>query len=73
MARKWQSPLIWPPRPSTEQTDQGNTMPILNRAAELQTEVSEWRRHLHMKPELLFAVENTAAFVERKLKEFGVD
>lgn len=48
-------------------------MPILNRAAELQTEVSEWRRHLHMNPELLFAVENTAAFVERKLKEFGVD
>ena len=48
-------------------------MPILNRAAELQTEVTEWRRHLHTKPELLFAVENTAAFVENKLKEFGVD
>ncbi|MBP1885231.1 M20 aminoacylase family protein [Sinorhizobium mexicanum] len=48
-------------------------MPILNRAAELQNEVTEWRRHLHMNPELLFAVENTAAFVERKLKEFGVD
>ncbi|THK35226.1 amidohydrolase [Ensifer sp. MPMI2T] len=48
-------------------------MPILNRAAELQNEVTEWRRHLHMNPELLFAVENTAAFVERKLREFGVD
>jgi len=48
-------------------------MPILNRAAELQSEVAEWRRHLHMNPELLFAVENTAAFVERKLREFGVD
>ena len=48
-------------------------MPILNRAAELQSEVTEWRRHLHTKPELLFAVENTAAFVEKKLKEFGVD
>ncbi|MBP1858943.1 M20 aminoacylase family protein [Rhizobium herbae] len=48
-------------------------MPILNRAAELQNEVTEWRRHLHTKPELLFAVENTAAFVENKLKEFGVD
>ncbi|MCA1406146.1 amidohydrolase [Ensifer sp. IC3342] len=48
-------------------------MPILNRAAELQNEVTEWRRQLHMNPELLFAVENTAAFVERKLKEFGVD
>ncbi|NUS69460.1 MAG: amidohydrolase [Ensifer adhaerens] len=48
-------------------------MPILNRAAELQNEVTEWRRHLHRNPELLFAVENTAAFVEKKLKEFGVD
>ena len=48
-------------------------MPILNRAAELQDEVAEWRRHIHSRPELLFAVENTAAFVAEKLKEFGVD
>jgi amidohydrolase len=48
-------------------------MPILNRAAELQNEVTEWRRHIHTNPELLFAVENTAAFVEKKLREFGVD
>ncbi|WP_028748697.1 M20 aminoacylase family protein [Rhizobium mesoamericanum] len=48
-------------------------MPILNRAAELQDEVTEWRRHIHARPELLFAVENTAAFVSEKLKEFGVD
>ncbi|WEZ82646.1 M20 family metallopeptidase [Rhizobium sp. 32-5/1] len=48
-------------------------MPILNRAAELQSEVAEWRRHLHTRPELMFAVENTAAFVEMKLREFGVD
>ncbi|WP_439872388.1 M20 aminoacylase family protein [Rhizobium leguminosarum] len=48
-------------------------MPILNRAAELQDEVAEWRRHIHARPELLFAVENTAAFVTEKLKEFGVD
>jgi len=48
-------------------------MPILNRAAELQDEVAEWRRHIHARPELLFAVENTAAFVAEKLKEFGVD
>jgi len=48
-------------------------MPILNRAAELQDEVTEWRRHIHARPELLFAVENTAAFVAEKLKEFGVD
>jgi amidohydrolase len=48
-------------------------MPILNRAAELQAEVSEWRRYIHARPELLFAVENTAAFVAAKLQEFGVD
>ncbi|MEZ2131684.1 MULTISPECIES: M20 aminoacylase family protein [unclassified Sinorhizobium] len=48
-------------------------MPILNRAAELQDEVTEWRRHIHARPELLFAVENTAAFVAEKLREFGVD
>jgi amidohydrolase len=48
-------------------------MPILNRAAELQDEVTGWRRHIHAHPELLFAVENTAAFIGEKLKEFGVD
>ncbi|CDZ59893.1 M20 aminoacylase family protein [Neorhizobium galegae] len=48
-------------------------MPILNRAAELQVEVSEWRRYLHENPEILYEVENTASFVEQKLKEFGVD
>lgn len=48
-------------------------MPILNRAAELQGEVSEWRRHLHEHPEILYDVENTASFVAQKLKEFGVD
>ncbi|WJR69312.1 M20 aminoacylase family protein [Neorhizobium sp. CSC1952] len=48
-------------------------MPILNRAAELQGEVSEWRRHLHEHPEILYEVENTASFVAQKLKEFGVD
>ncbi|NLR99082.1 amidohydrolase [Rhizobium sp. P38BS-XIX] len=48
-------------------------MPILNRAAELQAEVTEWRRHIHAHPELLYAVENTAAFVAEKLRSFGVD
>ena len=48
-------------------------MPILNRAAELQDEVSGWRRYLHENPEILYDVENTAAFVAAKLKEFGID
>jgi amidohydrolase len=48
-------------------------MPILNRAAELQGEVTEWRRFLHQHPEILYDVDNTAAFVAEKLREFGVD
>jgi hippurate hydrolase len=48
-------------------------MPLLNRAAELQSEATEWRRHLHANPEILYDVENTAAFVAAKLREFGVD
>ncbi|CAD7042377.1 amidohydrolase [Pseudorhizobium endolithicum] len=48
-------------------------MPIINRAAELQTEATEWRRHLHQNPELLYDVHDTAAFVEARLKEFGAD
>ena len=48
-------------------------MPVLNRAAEMQDEIAEWRRQIHREPELLFAVEKTAAFVAEKLREFGVD
>jgi amidohydrolase len=48
-------------------------MPILNRASELQSEATVWRRHLHANPEILYDVENTAAFVEARLREFGVD
>jgi hippurate hydrolase len=51
----------------------GEYMPILNRAAELQGEVTEWRRYLHENPEILYEVDNTAAFVAAKLQEFGVD
>lgn len=48
-------------------------MPILNRAAEMQQEVSAWRRHIHENPGLLYDVQETAAFVEAKLRSFGVD
>ncbi|MEQ8941780.1 MAG: M20/M25/M40 family metallo-hydrolase, partial [Roseitalea porphyridii] len=48
-------------------------MALLNRAAELQGEASEWRRHLHAHPELLFDVHETAAFVAEKLRAFGCD
>lgn len=48
-------------------------MPVLNRAVEMQEEVSKWRRHLHENPELLYDVHETAKFVEEKLKSFGCD
>ncbi|MBE1284880.1 MAG: amidohydrolase [Rhodobacteraceae bacterium] len=48
-------------------------MPIKNRFAELQSEITGWRRHLHMHPELLFDVEKTAAYVVDRLKEMGID
>jgi len=48
-------------------------MPILNRAAELQDEVSGWRRELHSIPELNFDVFKTADFVAERLADFGCD
>lgn len=48
-------------------------MPILNRAAEMQDEVTAWRHELHRNPELLFDVHRTAAFVADKLRAFGCD
>jgi amidohydrolase len=48
-------------------------MPLLNRAIQMQDEVSAWRRKLHEKPELMFDVHETAAFVAAKLQEFGCD
>ncbi|MGH6761366.1 MAG: M20 aminoacylase family protein [Phyllobacterium sp.] len=48
-------------------------MPLLNRAIEMQDEVSAWRRHLHQNPELLFDVHKTADFVAARLRDFGCD
>ncbi|EBA15204.1 amidohydrolase family protein [Roseobacter sp. SK209-2-6] len=47
-------------------------MPIKNRFAEMQGEVTAWRRHLHENPELMYEVHQTAAFVQEQLKSFGV-
>jgi len=41
--------------------------------AELQDEVSGWRREFHSNPELLYDVHQTAKSVEDKLKSFGCD
>lgn len=48
-------------------------MPIRNRFAEMQGEITEWRRYLHQHPELLYEVHETAGFVVERLKEIGVD
>ena len=48
-------------------------MPIVNRIAEFHPEITEWRRDLHMHPELQYDVHRTAASVADKLKAFGCD
>lgn len=48
-------------------------MPIINRIADFQADITAWRRDLHAHPELLFEVHRTAAFVAEKLESFGVD
>ncbi|NNU80481.1 amidohydrolase [Halovulum dunhuangense] len=48
-------------------------MPVLNRIAQFQEEMTAWRQHIHANPELLFDTVETAAFVAARLREFGVD
>ncbi len=48
-------------------------MPVINRFAEFQDEITAWRRDLHEHPEILFDTVRTAKVVEDKLKEFGCD
>jgi hippurate hydrolase len=48
-------------------------MPIVNRIADLQAEITAWRHDLHAHPELLYDVQRTAASVVEKLKAFGCD
>ncbi|RUM90257.1 MAG: amidohydrolase [Thermovibrio sp.] len=46
---------------------------ILKNSEEIKEEVTSWRRHIHMYPELSGREFNTAEFVSNKLREFGVD
>ena len=48
-------------------------MPIVNRIADMHGEITAWRREMHMHPELLYDVHQTAAAVADKLKSFGCD
>ncbi len=48
-------------------------MPVKNRFAELQPEITAWRRDLHEHPELMFDTHRTSALVAEKLQAFGCD
>ncbi len=48
-------------------------MPTINRFADFHDQITEWRQEIHSNPGLLYEVEETAALVSDKLKEFGVD
>jgi hippurate hydrolase len=48
-------------------------MPIVNRVAEFQDDLVQWRRHLHERPELAYQEVETARFVAEKLRGFGLD
>ncbi len=48
-------------------------MPVKNRYADLQQEITAWRHDFHRHPELLFEVHRTAARVAELLREFGCD
>ncbi len=48
-------------------------MPIINRVAAMQDEISQWRRDIHENPEILYEVHRTAGVVADKLKAFGCD
>jgi hippurate hydrolase len=48
-------------------------MPIPDRIAALQDEMTAWRRDIHAHPELGFEEHRTAAIVAQKLEEFGIE
>ena len=48
-------------------------MPIRNRLADMQAEITAWRRDFHMHPELLYDTARTSGIVADKLRAFGCD
>lgn len=48
-------------------------MPVVNRVAAMQEEITAWRRDLHAHPEVGYDVQRTAGIVAEKLKAFGCD
>ena len=48
-------------------------MPVINRIAEFQAEMTAWRRDMHAHPELSLEETRTSALVQAQLHAFGVD
>jgi amidohydrolase len=48
-------------------------MPIVNRVANLHSDIQAWRRDIHQYPELLYDTLRTSSFVADRLREFGCD
>jgi len=48
-------------------------MPIINRIAEYQDEMTAWRRHIHKHPETAFEEHQTSDYVALRLHKFGID
>ncbi|MEM8730175.1 MAG: M20 aminoacylase family protein [Pseudomonadota bacterium] len=48
-------------------------MPVKNRFAELQDEITAWRQDIHAHPELQYETHRTSALVAEKLAAFGCD
>jgi hippurate hydrolase len=48
-------------------------MPIVNRFADFQADITAWRHDIHRHPEILYEVHRTAATVADKLRSFGLD
>jgi hippurate hydrolase len=48
-------------------------MPVKPRLAEMQDEITAWRRDFHENPEIMFEVHRTAGIVADKLRAFGCD
>tara|TARA_R110002072_G_scaffold30957_30_gene96080 strand:- start:5420 stop:6589 length:1170 start_codon:yes stop_codon:yes gene_type:complete len=48
-------------------------MPIINRIAEFQDDMTAWRHHIHKHPETAFEEHQTSDYVALRLHEFGID
>ena len=48
-------------------------MPVINRVAEFQRDIAEWRQDFHRNPELQYDVHRTAGRVAELLRGFGAD